>query len=117
KSRKGGGIYYKALSASDKTAKDVTSGWDPNHFYLIQKGESAYSTMTVLKNGNIGFLYEDKIFNLGYDIQYLTLNLKTITNGLYEMAYTGLGTKQTPFVIENKEQHNAKETVFKNENV
>lgn len=117
KSRKGVGIYYKALSASDKTAKGVTSGWDSNHFYLIQKGESAYSTMTVLKNGNIGFLYEDKIFNLGYDIQYLTLNLKTITNGLYEMAYTGLGTQQTPFVIENKAQQNSKETVFKNENV
>lgn len=117
KSRKGVGIYYKELSENDKTAKDIASGWDLNHFYLIQKGESAYSTMTVLKNGDIGFLYEDKIFNLGYDIQYLTLNLKKITNGLYEMAFVGQGTKQIPFLIENKEQLDAKKTVFKNENV
>lgn len=117
KSRKGVGIYYKALSVEDKTAKDVVRGWNPDHFYLVQPGESAYSTMTVLKNGEIGFLYEDKIFNLGYDIQYLTLNLKTITNGLYEMAYTGLGTKETPFVIQNQAQQHAKATVFKNEHV
>ncbi|MGV3128911.1 LPXTG cell wall anchor domain-containing protein [Staphylococcus simulans] len=117
KSRKGVGIYYKALSVNDKTAKDIVRGWNPNDFYLIQKGESAYPTMTVLKKGEIGFLYEDKMFNLGYDIQYLNLNLKTITNGLYEMAYTGLGTKQIPFMIENAEQQNAKESVFKNESL
>lgn len=93
-------VFYKAF-ATDKSkweVSDFTSGWSKG--LEIDNGESAYSTMTILPNGNIGFLYEDGEVGFsyketvlgffpvtqtayGYDITFLNLTVSEITGEAY----------------------------------
>lgn len=96
-------VFYKVFE-TDKdswTANDFTSGWELGK--EIDSNESAYSTMTILPNGNIGFLYEagevgfsyqDNILGFipttqtayGYDITFCNLTVSEITGGAYKNA-------------------------------
>lgn len=117
KVRKGVRIYYKAVDTSLSTVDQFLNGWSEANSYMVQRGSSAYSTMTIQDDGAIGFLYEDTNSGGGFDIVYKSLDLETITNNKYENAFTGIGSVETPYVIETEAQLEAKETVYANEGV
>lgn len=87
-SRSNVAVYYKAF-ATDKTSwavSDFTSGWTKG--IEVDNGASAYSTMTILPNGQIGFLYEDdydtnKASGDYSNIVYVPLTAEEITGGKY----------------------------------
>lgn len=82
-----------AISVSDFVS---ASAW---HSYLVENGDSAYSTMAVQRDGGIGFLYERNTRGAGldYDIAYKNLPIDVITNGAYEAIFLGTGSKQCPY--------------------
>jgi sialidase-1 len=76
------GIYYKELAsrADFDSPTCFQSGWTA---YPVSTTTSAYSTMVLDKNGNIAFLYEENAYKNGYDIQFKSLPLSTITGNKY----------------------------------
>lgn len=85
------GIYYKELEsqAADYADSETFAGdWDGS--YQISSTSSAYSTMQLLDNGMIGFLFEESIYSYGndtgfYEIIYKSLDLEDITGGDYTL--------------------------------
>lgn len=77
-------IYWKPLrSAADYDASsDFVNGWKR---YGVSRSTSAYSTMTLTREGDVAFLYEEhaKNANAGYDIQFSRIPLAGITQGAY----------------------------------
>lgn len=116
-SRNGVGIYYKELKYNTETVDEYLTNWSESQFLMVQKRSSAYSTMTTLPDGRIGFLYEDRAVGYGYDIQYYPVSLETITNGRYSAAFVGIGSKDTPYLINDEEALQARQSIYKNENV
>lgn len=80
--RKSVGIYYKEVT-SDETSESFAAQWSGP--YVITEKPSAYSTMIQLRNGNIGFYYEeaDQIDVRGYDMIYCQISIDEITAGEY----------------------------------
>ncbi len=74
-------IYWKELAApSDyNTPLRFASGWQGS-FLVTDKG-SAYSTMTLQKDGRIGFFYEEE--PQYYQMLYRSLGLDEITGGRF----------------------------------
>ena len=103
--RKNVTIYWRELPKGTISVNDFvsTSAWN-SHSYLVQDGDSAYSTMDVQRDGGIGFLYERNTRGeyapgkkLDYDIAYKNLPIDVITNGAYEAIFLGTGSKQCPY--------------------
>ena len=46
---------------------------------------SCYSTMVAMDNRRIGFLYEVRYHNDGYDIEFKSLSVDEITKGAYAL--------------------------------
>ena len=114
--RQGVGIFFKEVKSSESTATEYVNGWSASNFYMVQPLASAYSTFSVQKDGKIAFFYEDRNRG-GYDAQFISLDLKTITNGKYEMAFKGIGSVETPYIIETQEQLEAVNGIFSKEKV
>lgn len=80
------GIYYKEIPAdvSDLTPSEFAADWQPP--YQVSYRPSSYSTMIQLKNGNIGFFYEeyDNCCPGGFNMTYRELTLETLTSGRYK---------------------------------
>ena len=68
-------LFYKVLSndPADYTPTKLSNGWTK---VAISDKESAYSAMTILPDGNIGFFYEE--VPGGYSMVYVPLDLKKI---------------------------------------
>ncbi len=115
--REGVGIYYKELKPDSETIDDVIANFGQDKFYMIQERASAYSTMTVQDDGNIGFLYEDtgRATGGGYDIQYVNLSISKITNGRYDKIYTGIGSKDKPYTNNDENLVRVLNTYFSKE--
>ncbi len=111
--RVGVGIYYKELQEGDTTAAAYVSGWNTNNFYLLQQYNSAYSTCTLQPDGKMGFLWEERDSN--YDIVYRGVSISEITEGKYENAFQGIGSKTMPYVVATRAQAEAVKTVYANE--
>ncbi|MEE0985410.1 MAG: chitobiase/beta-hexosaminidase C-terminal domain-containing protein [Bacteroidaceae bacterium] len=87
-SRSNVAVYYKAF-ATDKSSwsvSDFTSGWTKG--IEVDNGASGYSTMTILPNGEVGFLYEDDYNTSKADgdysnIVYVPLTVEEITGGKF----------------------------------
>ena len=79
------GIYYKELpeDMSSITPESFAADWEKP--YQVSETTSAYSTMLLLKNGNIAFYYEESISlnGWGYDMVYKEIPLETLTSGSY----------------------------------
>ena len=79
------GIYYKELpeNISEMTTSDFAADWQTA--YKATSLPSAYSTMVVLRNGNIGFYYEENedCCPNGFNLIYKELPLELITDGQY----------------------------------
>ena len=87
-------VYYKAFPATKTSwaVSDFTSGWTLG--LKVDDGASAYSTMTILPDGNIGFMYEDDYSTSSgagggsSNIYFLPLTLSEITGGKYSAPAT-----------------------------
>lgn len=79
------GIYYKELpdDMASITPESFAADWEKP--YQVSETTSAYSTMLLLKNGNIAFYYEESITlnGWGYDMVYKEIPLETLTSGRY----------------------------------
>ena len=96
--RKNVTIYWRELTNGTISINDFVSAsaWN-SHSYLVQDGDSAYSTMDVQRDGGIGFLYERNTRGHDYDIAYTNLPIDVITNGAYEAIFLGTGSVQCPY--------------------
>ena len=96
--RKNVTIYWRELPKGTISVNDFVSAsaWN-SPSYLVQDGDSAYSTMDVQRDGGIGFLYERNTRGLDYDIAYKNLPIDVITNGAYEAIFLGTGSVQCPY--------------------
>ena len=103
-------VYYKAFATNKASwsVSDFTSGWTKG--IEVDNGASAYSTMTILENGEIGFLYEDnydtsKADGDYSDIVFVPLTVSEITGGAYTYVAENdepvLPTVATPVIAPN----------------
>ena len=80
------GIYYKELEtlADFVSPEAFAADWDGRHQSSYLSG--AYSTMTLQKDNNIGFLYEEDTYGTnggGYTIVYKNYSIEYITDSAY----------------------------------
>ena len=91
-------IHWRELPNGPISVNDFVSAseW---HSYLVESGDSAYSTMAVQRDGGIGFLYERNTRGAGldYDIAYKNLPIDVITGGAYEAVILGTGSERCPY--------------------
>lgn len=81
------GINYKVLAQGYEdfgSAKNIASGWDG--FLQATTLPSAYSSLTVMPDGTIGFIYEEATFGRDYCEVYKNLTAEEITAGKYTYA-------------------------------
>lgn len=107
-------VYYKEIDASSTpTAVAMASGWTKG--IEVDNGNSAYSTMDILQNGEIGFIYEDDYYsansgdNYKYgtakggtsNIVYVPLTVSEITGGAYTLPTSVVNTVAEPVITPN----------------
>ena len=104
-------VFYKAFEASKTSfnVDDFTSGWTMG--IEVDNGASAYSTMTILPNGEVGFLYEDDYSTSQgasggtTNIVYVPLTVGELTNNAYKLpatltiGTTGYATFFAPYAV------------------
>lgn len=81
------GINYKVLAHGYDdfgTAKNIASDWDG--FIQVTSLPSAYSSLTVMPDGTVGFIYEESTFGPDYCEVYRNLSVEDITSGAYTYA-------------------------------
>lgn len=81
------GVNYKVLSNGFDdfgTAANIANGWD-GHIQVTSL-PSAYSSLTLMNDGTIGFIYEEATFGRDYCEVYRNLTAEDITAGLYTFA-------------------------------
>ncbi len=78
------GIYYKELEtlADFCNAEAIAKNWER---YPISTTTSCYSTMVLLADSPIAFLFEENSANSGYDIIYKNLSIEQITDSAYSV--------------------------------
>ena len=89
-------IFYQEIDATNTPkASSIASNW--SSAFQVESGNSAYSTMTILENGEIGFLYEDDYYTSNRsdnykfgtasggttNIVFVPLTVSEITGGAY----------------------------------
>lgn len=91
------GIYYKELDsyADYATATAFAANWDGR--FQATRMNSAYSTMCLQADNNIGFLYEESTFGADYTIVYKNYSLERLTDSLYTFNAT---LDNAPFLSE-----------------
>ena len=75
-------IYWKDITApaSYSSPKAFAENWNQQPYHVSHTG-SAYSTMTLQKDGRIGFFYEEEPG--WYSMVYVPISLEAITGGKY----------------------------------
>lgn len=92
--RKNVTVYYKEMEYNDDgsnkyDAAAIAADWSEGLCVSptsVATG-SAYSTMTLQADGNIGFFYEEE--PAGYCLVYVPLSVSEMTNGAYSLYYDG----------------------------
>ena len=107
-------VFYKAFDASKTSfeVSDFTSTSNPwTKGIEVDKDASAYSTMTILPNGEVGFLYEDDYSTSQgasggtANIVYVPLTVEELTNNEYKLPAnltigpTGYATFFAPYAV------------------
>ena len=82
------GFYYKELAdaADFITGKAMAANWQAG--LRVSETTSCYSTMVMMDNDSIAFVYEENGNNGGYDIVFKALSLDTITANKYSFDKT-----------------------------
>ena len=79
------GIYYKELpeDIASVTPESFAADWEQP--YQVSDTTSAYSTMLLLKNGNVAFYYEENnsLGGAAYDMVYKEIPLSILTSDRY----------------------------------
>ncbi|MBQ5911494.1 MAG: exo-alpha-sialidase [Bacteroidaceae bacterium] len=77
-------IYWKDITnpESYSSPKNFAENWNQQPYQVSYTG-SAYSTMTLQKDGRIGFFYEEEPG--WYSMVYVPISIETITNNLYKI--------------------------------
>ncbi|MBD5373340.1 MAG: exo-alpha-sialidase [Bacteroides sp.] len=81
------GVNYKVLAQGYDdfgTAKNIAADWDG--FLQVTSLPSAYSSLTLMADGTIGFIYEESTFGRDYCEVYRNLTVEEITAGHYTYA-------------------------------
>lgn len=81
------GINYKVLANgydSFGSATAISSDW--TGAYQVSTLNSAYSSLALLGDGSLGFIYEEATFGRDYSEIYRTLTVDQITHGAYSYA-------------------------------
>lgn len=81
------GVNYKVLAQGYDdfgTAKNIAADWDG--FLQVTSLPSAYSSLTLMPDGTIGFIYEEATFGRDYCEVYCNLTAEDITSGRYTYA-------------------------------
>ncbi len=80
------GISFKELEslADFDTPANFARDWDGCH--IVTTLGSAYSTMDLLNDNTIGFLYEEDTYGKAYSIIYKNYSLEQITDSLYAFS-------------------------------
>lgn len=81
------GINYKVLGQGYDdfgSAVAVSTNWSGS--YQVTNIASAYSSLALLGDGSIGFIYEEATFGCDYSEIYRTLTVEQITHGAYTYA-------------------------------
>ena len=79
------GFYYKEIADYSDYAGGTALAKDWVKALQVSTTTSCYSTMQLLPNDSIGFLYEENSYNGGYDIIYKQFTLDSITSGAYSL--------------------------------
>lgn len=109
-------VYYKWLDETANTPEGFAKGFTSDHSFVLSKYYSAYSVMTLLGNGQIGFAWEEG--NMWYNIVYKAIPLETITKNQFSLAFSsGIGSVNRPYVINTVEELHAYSSVYDNEGV
>ncbi|MBR6629042.1 MAG: exo-alpha-sialidase [Bacteroidaceae bacterium] len=88
--RKNVTIFYKLLKyGTAYTPEEIESGWTEGR--VVYSGNSAYSTMTIMPDGNIGFLYEKDYCSSNFKDNF---NYKAASGGTANIVFV-------PYTIEN----------------
>ena len=77
------GINYKELESLDSFYFPYALACDWDGAYEVTPLTSAYSTMTLDKDNDLAFFYEENIYNGGYDMVYKKLSIEDVTAGKY----------------------------------
>lgn len=90
------GFYYKELANHEdySTPENLSKNWIKG--LCVTPESSCYSTMILMSNQRIGFLYEVRGQYDGYDIEFKSLDLNDITNGKYSLSSTVVRTSSKP---------------------
>lgn len=81
------GVNYKVLAQGFDdfgTAKKLAADWDG--FLQVTSLPSAYSSLTLMPDGTIGFIYEEATFGRDYCEVYRNLTAEDLTAGRYSYA-------------------------------
>lgn len=81
------GINYKILDSGYDdfgTVAAIASDWDGA--YQVSNTGSAYSSLTLLADGSLGFIYEESTYGRDYTEIYRRLTVDEITHGAYSYA-------------------------------
>lgn len=81
------GIFWRLLDKDTYTSNEFAKEWHKG--LLVTPRGSAYSTMCLQKDGNIGFLYEEEPG--GYCIVYEPISIEDITAGRYSVRNVNTG--------------------------
>lgn len=81
------GIYFKELNEYSKYSNAATFSANWDGVYQASYMGSAYSTMTLQNDGNIGFLYEEDTYGVnsggGYNIVYKNYSIEKLTGNRF----------------------------------
>lgn len=81
------GVNYKIIDNAFEdyaTAKAIAEPWDGS--YQVSNIGSAYSSLTLMDNGTIGFIFEESTFGRDYTEVYRNMTVEQITGGDYTYA-------------------------------
>ncbi len=80
------GFYYKEILGRESYANGAAAAKDWQKGLQVSNTSSCYSTMQLLENKKIGFLFEENEKNNGYDIIFKQFSLAEITNNTYQYS-------------------------------
>lgn len=95
-------IWYKEIDGTSYTAADIAADWTEG--LQVSNQKSAYSAMTMQKDGKVAFFFEEAPCyqdrnDWGYSMVYAPLTIENITKGNYFSTNTDLSTEQAVNVV------------------
>ena len=100
--RKNVTIWYKEITAQEYTSSDIAANWIEGKQVSTQL--SAYSTMSLQKDGKIAFFFEEAPcygddYTKGYSMVYVPLTIEAITKANYYSKDANLNDVKTVKVV------------------